>query len=76
VTAPNSFSKPLCIAIFEIGMAQYPRMWQLAYEDAWFPGTKNKTTQKDVLQHNFEAGTPTIEKSCLQGAKHQVEKKE
>jgi hypothetical protein len=34
------------------------------------------TTQKDVLQQNFEAGTPTIENSCLQGAKQQAEKKE
>jgi hypothetical protein len=75
VTTPNSFSKPLCIAIFEIAMAQYAGRGS-AYEDAWFPGTENKTTQKDVLQQNFEAGTPTIEKSCLQGAKHQVEKKE
>jgi hypothetical protein len=32
--------------------------------------------RKDVLQQNFEAGTPTIEKYCLQGEKHQVEKKE
>ena len=57
MTAPNSFSEPLYIAIFEIAMEQY------AYEDAWFPGTENKSTQKYVL----EAGTPTIEKACLQG---------
>jgi hypothetical protein len=51
-------------------------MWKSAYEYAWFPGTENKSTQKDILQENFEEGTPTIEKYCLQGAKHQVEKNE
>jgi hypothetical protein len=33
------------------------------------------TTQKDVLQHNFEAGTPTIENSFLQGANNKQEKR-
>jgi hypothetical protein len=33
-----------------------------SYEDAWFLGTKIKSTEKDSLQQNFEAGTPTIEK--------------
>jgi hypothetical protein len=36
--------------------------WQPTYEDAWFPRTEIKSTDKDGLQQNLEAGTPTIEK--------------
>jgi hypothetical protein len=40
---------------------------QLTYEDAWFPGTETKSTDKDGLQQNLEARTPTIEKQQQQG---------
>jgi hypothetical protein len=45
------------------------KLWtrQPAYEDAWFPGTETKSTDKDGLQQNLEAGTPTIEKQQQQG---------
>jgi hypothetical protein len=57
-----------------------PRLRQrrVLYRTLTFKNKENimvaTATQKDVLQQNFEAGTPTIENSCLQGANNKQKK--
>jgi hypothetical protein len=36
-------------------------------QDAWFLGTETKSREKDGLQQNLKAGTPTIEKTTTTG---------
>jgi hypothetical protein len=69
--APNVwFSRAGKMRIFLFYMSPRLQQRQVLYRTLMFKNKENilgvADTQKDVLQQDFKAGTPSIENSCLQ----------